>query len=814
MSSWNRNRTAMLNNEDNIAERHQRQERPGVFRSRDGMVDPQTTQREAPLHQSEIVCMRLQAVQRAVLDRLGLQNYQGPSVDNSRTTQGNTLQRSPEIIEKDNIRDWSYNQVFGTSERCVRSPVSNIPQPRRRVLGIPVMSRTIRGSDKKDIGGYPLQTTKDQLEEIRNGWENFRQNFFTHQRKPPMGQRRKKLPPLNQVPVQTPVPAKKMTTRDAWTQTDDFPPTPPSKRASTNDALSETKNFTPTPPATPAPARKNWGRRRGFIPTPALGPEETYAVKEYLRPTPPAKPAPAKRNGGQRQGFIPTPAPEPEEFEETYAVQEDVRPTPPAKPAPAKRNGGRRQGFIPTPAPEPEEFEETYAVQEDVRPTPPAKPAPAKRNGGLRQGFIPTPAPEPEEFEETYAVQEDVRPTPPAKPVPAKRNGGRRQGFIPTPAPEPEEFEETYAVQEDVRPTPPAKPAPAKRNGARRQGFIPTPAPEPEEFEETYAVQEDVRPTPPAKPVPAKRNGVRRQGFIPTPAPEPEEFEETYAVQEDVRPTPPAKPAPAKRNGGRRQGFIPTTAPEPEETEETYDVQNVCSSIAELDPIKEPGKSVSLSFELISDSDWEKKVSGLKMIKALAQHNLEELNSRRIDVCLNVTEEIKNPRSAVASAAIDTLVYLLVYFKENLESQVEDMVRALLQKIVQANANAFLRKQVLGALEVLVQNSSPGRVIKVLVQTGLSHLNSAVREASACQLHVLADKLKMTGILSAGKAFTENFLAAVNKMALDSAAEVRKHGLAILQDVAAHKSFRKHWDRVVIRKDRPYLEKILSKMKN
>lgn len=54
-----------------------------------------------------------------------------------------------------------------------------------------------------------------------------------------------------------------------------------------------------------------------------------------------------------------------------------------------------------------------------------------------------------------------------------------------------------------------------------------------------------------------------------------------------------------------------------------------------------------------------------------------------------------------------------------------------------------------------------------------SHLFPAVRVTAAQQLHLLADELGWPGISRCGKTLAQNFLCAVNKMALDSASGVR-----------------------------------------
>lgn len=54
-----------------------------------------------------------------------------------------------------------------------------------------------------------------------------------------------------------------------------------------------------------------------------------------------------------------------------------------------------------------------------------------------------------------------------------------------------------------------------------------------------------------------------------------------------------------------------------------------------------------------------------------------------------------------------------------------------------------------------------------------SHTCVAVRESAAQHLHKLADVVGEDRILTSGKMFTERFLTAVSRMAVDAAPEVR-----------------------------------------
>lgn len=68
---------------------------------------------------------------------------------------------------------------------------------------------------------------------------------------------------------------------------------------------------------------------------------------------------------------------------------------------------------------------------------------------------------------------------------------------------------------------------------------------------------------------------------------------------------------------------------------------------------------------------------------------------------------------------MDTMVYLYVYLQRDMDSQADKTGRALLLKIAQATTNVFVQQQANLALEAMVENCSPGRVLNALLNTGL-----------------------------------------------------------------------------------------------
>lgn len=174
---------------------------------------------------------------------------------------------------------------------------------------------------------------------------------------------------------------------------------------------------------------------------------------------------------------------------------------------------------------------------------------------------------------------------------------------------------------------------------------------------------------------------------------------------------------------------------------------------------------------------------------------------------------MKNLRSAVACAAMNTVAELYDHLQRTMDPEVEGTGQAFLPKLA-SSTNDFIQQQANIALDVMVANCSHGRILSALLNTGLSHHCVAVRGSMAQHLHQLADSLRAARVLAAGRMFIECFLLAVSKMCIDGAPEVRHHGQIVLLELANHKDFLNLWTKIDLDKERrSYLDKDLKKAK-
>ncbi|XP_034747607.1 TOG array regulator of axonemal microtubules protein 2-like [Etheostoma cragini] len=360
-------------------------------------------------------------------------------------------------------------------------------------------------------------------------------------------------------------------------------------------------------------------------------------------------------------------------------------------------------------------------------------------------------------------------------------------------------------------PAPPSEAAPAHRKGPRC-GFLvvaPKSAAPPSEaappdrsglHHGTPAVAPRV-PVPPSEPAPAHRKGPPRGTLAVSPK----------------SPTPTSEAAPPSRKGPcsgtlavpPKSPASPLEAAPPSRKGPRSDTK--CPPIEDLRPLVDPEKSLSLCFTQLTTDNWEENMKGLKSVRALARHHPEHLQTQLHEVCLVLTEAVKNLRSAVACSAMSTLAELHTQLGKAMDKEAQWTGHVLLLKLAQTT-NAFIHQQANLALDALVESCSTSRVISVLLNTGLSHRCAAVRGCTAQHLHQLADILGEEQILTAGKTFTQSFLIAVSKMAVDASPDVRYYGQKILKGLAHQKGFAAQWERTIPVKDRRPLDKILQKL--
>ncbi|XP_017585098.1 PREDICTED: protein FAM179A [Corvus brachyrhynchos] len=156
----------------------------------------------------------------------------------------------------------------------------------------------------------------------------------------------------------------------------------------------------------------------------------------------------------------------------------------------------------------------------------------------------------------------------------------------------------------------------------------------------------------------------------------------------------------------------------------------------------EPQQSLLEALSLLSSDDWELKEKGLFSIKHLAESHSEVLLCRLREVCLALTNEVTNLRSKVSYSAIVTLGELFVTLQKDMDSEVDEVARVLLQMVW--NSPEFVQKAASHTLGVMVEHVTPARAMTALMDSGVQSRHVQVRKCAAQLLLSLMEKTGVT----------------------------------------------------------------------
>ncbi|KAL4642051.1 hypothetical protein GN956_G11016 [Arapaima gigas] len=126
-----------------------------------------------------------------------------------------------------------------------------------------------------------------------------------------------------------------------------------------------------------------------------------------------------------------------------------------------------------------------------------------------------------------------------------------------------------------------------------------------------------------------------------------------------------------------------------------------------------PEQVLAMSLNMIRSSDCEKKIEGLNFIYDLAQLHPNVLVTRLHDICIAIDKEVRNLHSVVSRVALGTMGHLHTHLQKLMDKELNWTARALLLKA--GDSKALIRQEANVALEKMVKNCSPIRVMKALL---------------------------------------------------------------------------------------------------
>ncbi|XP_064252139.1 TOG array regulator of axonemal microtubules protein 2-like [Passer domesticus] len=220
----------------------------------------------------------------------------------------------------------------------------------------------------------------------------------------------------------------------------------------------------------------------------------------------------------------------------------------------------------------------------------------------------------------------------------------------------------------------------------------------------------------------------------------------------------------------------------------------------------DPQHSLLEALSLLGSDDWELKEEGLYNIKHLAGSHSEVLLCRLHDVCLAVTSKVANLRSKVSYSAIVTLGELFVTLKKNMDSEVDEVARVLLQMV--SNSPEFVQKAASQTLGIMVENVTPARAMTALMDMGVKSRHAQVRKCGAELLLSLMERIGVTKL--AGTARAERLAHVAGKLAQDCHQDTRHYGQEMVKMLLNHQKFKMLLERSLSTHD---LDDILTRIK-
>ncbi|KAG8561236.1 hypothetical protein GDO81_015296 [Engystomops pustulosus] len=223
--------------------------------------------------------------------------------------------------------------------------------------------------------------------------------------------------------------------------------------------------------------------------------------------------------------------------------------------------------------------------------------------------------------------------------------------------------------------------------------------------------------------------------------------------------------------------------------------------------LPKPRAAMCEALELLKRNDWEKKITGLQLIRSVSTHHPDIAAARIQEMHAAVINEVKNLRSAVSRAAMVCLGDMFEGLQDKMLYGLTTSVRSLLQK--SGDSNNFLRDAAEEALSSMALNIHPGRALAALIDGGISHLNPAIRSCAAKQLYNIFLRSGADYILGGGQGVTDRAIPAIARCAQDGCPEARIQGRKMLQLLGDHPKLMPMLTKYVTPKNLPGLKKLL-----
>ncbi|KAM9066591.1 TOG array regulator of axonemal microtubules protein 2 [Sarcophilus harrisii] len=222
-------------------------------------------------------------------------------------------------------------------------------------------------------------------------------------------------------------------------------------------------------------------------------------------------------------------------------------------------------------------------------------------------------------------------------------------------------------------------------------------------------------------------------------------------------------------------------------TPEWEEEEIINNNSKELRPLSNPELVLMNALQWLESNDWQMKEKGLVSIRRLATCHSEVLAERLHDVSLAVLGEVPNLRSKVCRLAISTLGDLFRTMKKNMDPEVEEIARCLLQKM--GDTNEFIHRAADRSLGAMVENVTPSKSLAALTTGGVHHRNPLIRKCAAEHLCNVVEQIGADKLLSGTRESTDMLIRTMVKLAQDSNKDTRFCGRKMMNTLMSNARF-------------------------
>ncbi|XP_017126423.1 uncharacterized protein LOC108145477 [Drosophila elegans] len=222
--------------------------------------------------------------------------------------------------------------------------------------------------------------------------------------------------------------------------------------------------------------------------------------------------------------------------------------------------------------------------------------------------------------------------------------------------------------------------------------------------------------------------------------------------------------------------------------------QAIKMSQAELFPqnmarFDKPREALLKTFDQLDSSNWETNMTGLKNMVRLIRYHADTLDNQMHMTCIQLTRSVRNLRSQVARASCQAAAELFSLKSNSLQLECDDLVCALLHRT--ADTNRFLRADATRALESMVDNAQPQKILNILATKGAQHQNALVRTTSAKLLFRLVERLGSDRIYAMGRESRDKFFVVGANLLLEGSLETRSYAKSLFRALSEHHNYQR-----------------------